>query len=473
MEGLFSRKFMDQISFALILLIVLFLSVSLLLSENVPLFLVFALTCSKFGYFLIEFDYLYGTWTIINSAFAPIQKNLENLNVKFNRDSKNSRMHHLDALRGIAAIVVVLYHCTKLEFAEKQYSDAITQDSSHILFYPAKLGSTMVDFFVVLSGYVLGRVYWNSKRAKDFYKLFIGRAIRFYPLHWATTSVYFVAIVYIGFHFDDFYLQSLTFSRFERCYTLTHMWEYYFDSSWNTVRSCNGPSWSLSAEWMINIVMFIAIRLFPDFVSLFIFECIAVVGYKSVGTSMVFPLFHAFFVGCIASKLVGWIKIPLKPVKIIFDFLSIYQIMNFYSSVMLDADGQATLSHSEMGLKIVPYSTVLFILLDQSYYIPKLIGNSILKYIGKISFALYLSHIPLLMILKAIRADQIVVYNNVDLSGVILLILIVADLCNRFIEESSREHIQPLLGLKKLDKEKGYEEIPSDELEEGLVKSKH
>jgi peptidoglycan/LPS O-acetylase OafA/YrhL len=66
---------------------------------------------------------------------------------------RTGRIHELDALRGIAALGVVFWHYGA-------HFDAHPLTGLLHPFYSA--GFLLVDFFFVLSGYVIGRAYWNS-----------------------------------------------------------------------------------------------------------------------------------------------------------------------------------------------------------------------------------------------------------------------------------------------------------------------
>ncbi|MFN5649528.1 MAG: acyltransferase family protein, partial [Sphingobacteriales bacterium] len=76
----------------------------------------------------------------------------------------------LDALRGIAAIMVIIMHTFEL-FCKGDY---------HKLFITP--GYLAVDFFFMLSGYVMAHAYddrWNTMTLGDFFKR---RLIRLHPL---------------------------------------------------------------------------------------------------------------------------------------------------------------------------------------------------------------------------------------------------------------------------------------------------
>ena len=74
----------------------------------------------------------------------------------------------LDGLRGVAAVIVVVFHLFE------PYSDPAHQFLNH--------GYLAVDFFYVLSGFVIGYAYddrWHKMTIKDFFKR---RLVRLHPM---------------------------------------------------------------------------------------------------------------------------------------------------------------------------------------------------------------------------------------------------------------------------------------------------
>eukprot|EP00834_Sanchytrium_tribonematis_P002836 NODE_96_length_20709_cov_1.429161.p5 type:complete len:339 gc:universal NODE_96_length_20709_cov_1.429161:11492-10476(-) len=312
----------------------------------------------------------------------------------------------------------------------------------------------MVPFFVVLSGHILGKVYWNSKRSGNLYELMVSRAARFYPLHWICATVYMVCTVYIGEMYDASWRARVSPDLIYRCYTLTHYWHSYFES-WELNAGCNIPSWSLSAEWIINIIMFLFIRFCPNYVNVFAFELMAYVGYRSaqLGTgTMVGPLFYAFFAGVLAVKLLGWIKISLKPIRLIFDCLSLYLLLNFKELVLVDDDGHFTTQFEITRLNIVSYSVCLFLCLDNAFLVSRVLANQVLVFLGKISFSIYLSHYPVLLILKCLNENKLFVFSNLDIYKVSALAIVVATIVHYYLEEPSRIYFTNVLSNASVKK---------------------
>ena len=157
----------------------------------------------------------------------------------------------LDALRGVAAIVVVFFHV--LEF----YSggDHTKQHINH--------GYLAVDFFFMLSGYVMAHAYddrWGTMTLKDFFKR---RIIRLHPM-----IIMGMTIGAVLFYFGA----SPMFPKIAETpvwqlllilligYTLIPVPPSMDIRGWNEMHPLNGPAWSLFFEYIANILHALILR---------------------------------------------------------------------------------------------------------------------------------------------------------------------------------------------------------------------
>lgn len=164
------------------------------------------------------------------------------------RSCEPTCLHELDSLRALAAIGVVGWHYVN-------HFDAAPLPYLMAPFY--RHGELLVDFFFVLSGFVLARAYWNDQRSATFANNVRDRIARMYPLHLTTLCVVAVMqwilvnhlasppFVYLYNDAYDFALNLLLLNRtgLERGF------------------SFNGPSWSISTEFVANILFLGAIAL--------------------------------------------------------------------------------------------------------------------------------------------------------------------------------------------------------------------
>lgn len=151
----------------------------------------------------------------------------------------------LDALRGIAAIMVVLFHVLEV------YSggDHVKQLINH--------GYLAVDFFFMLSGYVMAHAYddrWDTMTLKDFFKR---RIIRLHPMIILGMTIgaicfYFGASAFFPKIADTSVLQLLLVLLIG--YTLLPIPPSMDIRGWNEMHPLNGPSWTLFLEYIANIL---------------------------------------------------------------------------------------------------------------------------------------------------------------------------------------------------------------------------
>lgn len=157
----------------------------------------------------------------------------------------------LDALRGVAALVVVLFHV----FEVYSGGDHTQQIINH--------GYLAVDFFFMLSGYVMAHAYddrWHVMTLKDF---FIRRLIRLHPLI-LLGMVLGALLFYFGA--SELFPKiastpwwNLLLILIIGC-TLLPVPVSMDIRGWNEMHPLNGPAWSLFLEYIANILHALVLR---------------------------------------------------------------------------------------------------------------------------------------------------------------------------------------------------------------------
>ena len=157
----------------------------------------------------------------------------------------------LDGLRGVAAITVVWFHIFEA-FATSHLDQRINH------------GYLAVDFFFVLSGFVIGYAYddrWGKMKTKDFIKR---RVIRLHPMvvmgaiigavmfYWQGCPVWDVSKVTIGALFMATFINALLLPATPGT-EIRGLGEMY---------PLNGPGWSLFFEYIGNILYALFIHKF-------------------------------------------------------------------------------------------------------------------------------------------------------------------------------------------------------------------
>lgn len=156
------------------------------------------------------------------------------------------RFEALDSWRGIAAIFVVLFHA---------------QIISHVHEWPlVRSGEAMVDFFFVLSGFVVTHAYLDRLHdSRGLGKFLVTRLGRLYPLH------LFMFLLFLAFESAKAGVPGLTnpadpaFSGSNAPWTMVSNLLLLHALRFDDVLSWNTPSWSISAEWLCYICFGLAV----------------------------------------------------------------------------------------------------------------------------------------------------------------------------------------------------------------------
>ena len=146
----------------------------------------------------------------------------------------------LDGLRGTAAILVVVFH-----LFESYYPD--------YTIHPVHHGYLAVDFFFMLSGFVIGYAYDDRWATMSTWTFFKTRLIRLHPL-----IILSAVVGAVAFWFNPFKgaaEQSIGLVQLGGIMLLTFTLLPTPDvHNWGETHSLNGPLWSLLQEYIANIL---------------------------------------------------------------------------------------------------------------------------------------------------------------------------------------------------------------------------
>ena len=160
------------------------------------------------------------------------------------------RYEILDGLRGVAAMLVVAYH-----LFETYYGGKPDQPINH--------GYLAVDFFFVLSGFVIGYAYddrWDKMTTWSFFKR---RLIRLHPM--VIFGTLFGALMFYFGSCGEFPLINQTpwymvLLVMFWCFTMIPLPNTMDIRGWAETNPLNGPAWSLQWEYIANILYALVIR---------------------------------------------------------------------------------------------------------------------------------------------------------------------------------------------------------------------
>lgn len=316
------------------------------------------------------------------------------------------RYEILDGLRGVASLIVVAFH-----LFETYSAGHATQIVNH--------GYLAVDFFFVLSGFVIGYAYddrWGKMSLKGFFKR---RLVRLHPMV-IMGSVVGALLFYFGAGAFPMIAAVKWWQVLLICLlgcTMLPALPAWDIRGWGETNPLNGPAWTLLWEYVANILYALVIRHFPKFV-LGIFVAAAavltldmtlnldlfgilpadrsaawsVIGGWSITGEQVYiglsRLFYPFFAGLLLSRL--GLKVRVRG--------------GFWWCSLLVA---AVLIMPYVGSTSTPWVDGCYQALSILLLFPLIVSmgagstttdhrsTAVCKFLGEISYPLYITHYPL------------------------------------------------------------------------------
>ena len=308
------------------------------------------------------------------------------------------RIAKLDSLRGIFSLMVAMYHYDKVFLPDSIYHQFFIRESI-----------SFVDFFFVLSGFIIATKYEGIQSNQDFFTYLKKRLIRLYPLLLYTTTVYLCVQLVANFLFPSMvasneslltlliaYIDTMTFQN------STLVFNSLYTSNVGNM-GMNFPSWSISAEMIIYILFGWIILISSKnkmnrnwIFGIILFSAVAFSVYKKrfyftddfgyIRGIISFML--GYFVWYISSKTNKWdARLEwLFPVLLI----AVFYYLNKYSG------GEKEM----LALTTTPLLFALSILIinKSDGLLSSFLSIKPLQFLGKLSYSIYLNHILIITI---------------------------------------------------------------------------
>ena len=297
---------------------------------------------------------------------------------------------NLTPLRGIAAILVVIFHF----------------EIVLVLFLPRELSRffskcyLMVDLFFIMSGFIIyhvyGEIFKHNIQTVSFNKYIRARLARVYPLHIITLILTIILVVSQHFKWDEFFNPRAI---------PTHVLMLQ-SFGLHSIYTWNVPAWSISAEFVAYIIFpvfaFVLYRskiITPVIISALIIFTYCLLAFKlskTNGTTGLYNLDVTYDYGYlrgIAGFLAGGMVYQLY-LKKIFYFLRADAILIILSVLLF-----ACLHFGVTDLVFIP--VFLLLVLSAAYNtgrIKRFLSNRFLQWLGDISYSVYLIQFPLMLL---------------------------------------------------------------------------
>lgn len=324
---------------------------------------------------------------------------------------KTQRIGYLDAARGIAACMVMVYHYTGWK-----YPDNLWVKLSHIVFN----GSDAVSFFFVLSGFVLSFPYIHYNKPLDVGKFYINRIYRIYPA--------FIIALVINVLFSI--RNDLKTTPLDALWNTFGFHGYKF---WEELILIRGRSSYLGLDWTLTIE--IVMSFFIPYLIAMVFQNRKLIIWLTLSTFLMGFMIGVFVLPFVLGMLISvyftelqspafkntkwhrYRKLFLILAIILFSIRHLDRIFPFGESVMywlnlLQLDFFSCTS-------IASFIFLVFII--QSKSTQRILEHPVLMFLGKVSYGIYLLHwVIVAMIFE--NWDRIVSYfPNVKSAYIIML----------------------------------------------------
>lgn len=168
------------------------------------------------------------------------------------------RIRELDGLRGVAILLVLLYHVTAYV---SEFVVRLPGPIPRGVVAVALQGYTGVDLFFVLSGFLIGGILVDSRKSPRYFKAFyIRRFFRIVPLYWAIVA--FSLVVITGA--IPYYSESNTHSDVPWYAFLSFTQNFWEATGRLAIVPFMGVTWSLAVEEQFYLTMPWLIRFAKD-----------------------------------------------------------------------------------------------------------------------------------------------------------------------------------------------------------------
>lgn len=354
------------------------------------------------------------------------------------------RLDHLVSVRGLAAWLVVFYH--SIAFLQSAFPTIHPQVLTIV-----RHGDLAVDFFFVLSGFIIFINYFgsfSSPTIRIILKFYWTRFTRIYPVHFVMILAYLclVGAFIIWSSSRDVPASFGKMSLLENV-LLVQAWKNN-DTSWNV------PSWSISAEWFVYL-------LFPG---------IAII-IATFFRSAFFVLLTSFFIVSVAG-IVGWLNleitgIPLYAIPLVRVFhefilgtligtLYIHHrslLMRLRPSLILILIGFAIFAYMlraplSLTVPTVCFLSIAFLSVDNSW-LTKFLKFKWLIFLGEISYSTYMVHYFVRDVFKALFAKSAFEMDVGPLIASFLVVFLLSCIMYWWIELPAQSFLRNLRILRR------------------------
>jgi len=358
----------------------------------------------------------------------------------------------LDGLRGVAAIMVVIFHV----FETHSHSH-LDQIINH--------GYLAVDFFFLLSGFVIGYAYddrWSKMTIGGFFKI---RLVRLQPM-----VIMGMIVGALLFYFQD----SAMFPNIHNVpvwkmlifmvigFTLIPVTPSMEIRGWQEMHPLDGPAWSLFFEYIANILYALFVRKFSKtLLSIFVFLAACLLIHLALtspkgdvigGWSFNAKQLHVGFARLLYPFFAGLLLFRVsKLIQVKHAFLLCSLLVVFFLAMPRIGGSEHLWMNGLYDSMIIIFIFPLIVYLGASGELKGRYAAKICKFFGGISYPIYITHYPIIYIYTGWISNHKIPFS--EAYPVALLVLVssvsLAYLCLKLYDEPVRIWLKKRYLMKK------------------------
>lgn len=367
--------------------------------------------------------------------------------------SMGTYINSLASMRGIAAIWVMLFHIDVSLFY-RGFGSLLPRDQTGLF----SKGYLWVDFFFLLSGFVIAYVYSqplaSAPRVTAIKHYLWARFTRIYPLHFFTLLVLVVVTPIVAnvvpAIVDGSWKTYFAWSALPSNLMLTQAMNQHVYLSWNMV------SWSIAAEWWTYVLSIPALIFLRGrgLLLAFVWALLAAIGLialvnllpeKNLDITFNYGFWRCFFEFNIGVALFHLFSQNKMKIWLSRDWVVVVLLV----AIALVFHGRCN------DLLVIPcFSALILALAYNTTRATRVLNSSVFRYLGKISYSIYMVHCLWFMVfwfsLSLVKTNWgINEFSSVEKLGYsiafISLTLISSHFTYHFIEVKAQRKLRSLL----------------------------
>lgn len=308
----------------------------------------------------------------------------------------------LDGLRGVAAVMVVLYHAFEIHGWD---------NGAGRYAYFLHHSYLAVDFFFLLSGYVIAYAYDDRAEQMGVWGFFRRRLIRLHPMVIIATLL---GAVVLPFHACGFFpaIADLTWTKYLIGVVMGMLllpvlpgW----DTRGNTeMFPLNGPAWSLFFEYIANLFYILLLRRLPKVLLAVLTAAAACLTLHHLLLSGNGDIIGGWSAACPSEIYIGFVRlafpfmmgmllaraVPVRPIRHAFPICAAILVALFVVPRLGPAEKPWVNGLYEAACILIAFPTVVW--LGACGTLKRAAETQVCTFLGNVSYPLYIIHYPIM-----------------------------------------------------------------------------